>query len=195
MMHTAPADLERDLAWLKRVAGVDDDYIARWDRRDWTAWSIAMRTPRGELCPSVPQWMAEKVGPWQNDFSLPYPCVAQLWPTTVDWFAEADEHDELTLVAEENGDRPSPTSDELRRAWTLAAGVSVTPAMAISVVPDPATPDAVVGQIEAFYLIGNEPEVAAIAQRIAGILREPGKTPVLPLSVTDHVLAWEWMYG
>lgn len=187
--------LDRDLTWLKRVAGVDDEYLARWDRALWAEWSKSMHAQRDAPCPSVPRWMAPKLVDWHQDFSLPYPCVAQLWPTMEAWFQEADDHDDLTLIIQEPGEGYSPTLAKVRQAWEFAADRAVTPALAISVVPHRDIRGAVIGEIEAFYVTDIAQPFDEISGDLAEILGADGAAPPLALPGVERALGWEWMYG
>ena len=106
-MKTNQLELQADLEWLKNVSGVDDAHIAGWDTAAWGQWAGAMHADPGGPNPSVPAWMQPLLTRWHLDYSLPFPCVAQLWPTGHDWFAETDAHPELTLTVDEAWDGPA----------------------------------------------------------------------------------------
>lgn len=167
------AELHDALHWLKRVAGIDDRYIEQWPTAAWAEWAKAMRAGRDSSNPSVPVWMRPLLGPWHWDFSGPFPCVAQLWPTAHNWFTEADAHDDFTLEVAEPAEEDAPTLDQLREAWQLANDHGATPLMNVSVVPAEPYGAAVTGEVEAFYIVGHvlDPE---LVERIARVLGAEG---------------------
>ena len=188
------ASLRQSLDWLKNAAGVDDAYLARWSTAEWREWARAMQASRTDPCPSVPAWMAQQMPQWSWDFSLPFPCVAQLWPTYEDWFGEADQHADLTLEIEEPGEGWEPRIDQVREAWAFAASNGANPCLSISVVPGAPVGESVVGRIEAFYVTGSARSLERVAGDLARILGIPGAEPIGPLR-GESALAWEWMYG
>ena len=133
-MTSTTLDLDGALVWLKTVAGIDDDYIARWPAAAWAEWAKAMYADREGANPAVPAWMQPHLGTWHQDFSGPFPCVAQLWPSAHNWFAEADLHGDLSLGIEGPEDR-QPTLAQVRAAWEYATARGATPLLSISVVP------------------------------------------------------------
>lgn len=185
-----------ELDWLKSRAGVDDDYLAKWPRVAWDEWARAMRAGRGNPCPSVPAWMRLLMPEWHWDFSLPFPCVAQLWPTSHDWFTEAESHDDLVLVVEAPAEGWWPQLDQLREAWRLATVHELNPRMMVSVVPVVSASgqlDGVAAEIEAFY-VDVVPETASVIAQLEAILGAYAGPSVGPQR-GESVLAWEWMYG
>lgn len=210
-------DLDDALQWLKNVSGVDDRYIAQWPRAAWEQWARAMYTyPNeypNEANPSVPDWMQPHLGSWQGDFSAPYPCVAQLLPTAHDWFAEAVTREDFTLGdAELTGDAladsATPTVEQLHQAWKLAKDSGATPLISLSIVPAEPYGHAVVGEIEAFYVVGN-PLRHELLQGITELLGVEGAARSVLKSDANEMLTlagrepvngaelhtWEWMYG
>lgn len=212
MTELESVELHNALHWLKGVAGIDDQYIERWPTAAWAEWAKAMHAGRDSINPSVPSWMQPLLGPWHWDFSGPFPCVAQLWPTAHDWFTEADTHDDFTLEVEEPVDEHAPTLDQLREAWQLATDQGATPLMNVSVVPAEPYGVAVTGEVEAFYIVGHslDPE---LVDRIARLLGVDGTTTSARTRATStaagellthagrdaidggELRAWEWMYG
>jgi len=115
-------DLVSDLDWLKWVSGVDDEYLAPWDTAEWAQWHRAMDASFGEsLNPCVPDWMNDMIrGDWSKDWSQPWPCIGQLWPTACNWFVAEANRDDFTLqVARADGSEGAiyPTLGQLNRAW------------------------------------------------------------------------------
>jgi len=206
-MTSAALDLKSALSWLKRVAGIDDDYIARWPAAAWTEWAKAMHADRHGPNPSVPEWMQPHLGTWHQDFSGPFPCVAQLWPSAHNWFAEADNHLDFSLVIEEPNDNQQPTLAQVRAAWEYATVRGATPLLSISVVPATPYGDAVTGEIEAFYVVGTKLDglggaldrildstgtaVGDLARDAASVMQHAG----LAAHPEEELRAWEWMYG
>ncbi|OAZ41439.1 hypothetical protein A9Z40_01820 [Microbacterium arborescens] len=191
---------EASFDWLKRTTGVDDWYIAQWPMEAWAEWERAMHAPADGPCPAVPGWMQPLLGRWHEQFSLPFPSVAQQWPSTVDWFAQADEHDDLTLMQ----DRDGPTVDELREAFRLAQERSATPALSATIVPTQPWGEHVAAELEAFYIVGSERVVSGLVDKLDVLLGWPSRPrPVMPFDyaslcpdVADpRVRGWEWMYG
>lgn len=205
-------DLTPALSWLKRVAGIDDAYIARWPEAAWVEWARAMYAgndnPRG-VNPSAPAWMQPHLGRWHQDFSGPFPSVAQLWPTAHDWFAESDVHDDFALRIEELEEGTwFPTVESVRAAWECAASNGAQPLLSMTVVPAEPRGSAVVAELEAFYVVRVELNDQLVDQLVSILSAAPGRTSVLARDV-DEVLAhaelpplsgaevrsWEWMYG
>ncbi|MGJ0202770.1 hypothetical protein NHL51_01245 [Leucobacter sp. gxy201] len=157
--------LERDLAWLKRVAGVDDTYLARWSDAEWRAWQAAMHTAPNAPNPSVPEWMRPIIhGNWHHDFSIPFPQVAQLWPSGHDWFA-AQSHEDFRLEVEAADQGESPDLSALALAWTVALFSGWKPFMSLTILPT--TQDgSVVGAIEAFYIAAPEEQSEQVRERM-----------------------------
>jgi hypothetical protein len=152
--------------------------------------------------------MRPLLGEWHRDFSLPFPCVAQLWPTAHDWFTEDDEHPDFTLEVEAPAEGDAPTLDQIRQAWQLATDSGATPLMNVSVVPAEPWGVAVTGMVEALYVVGQalEPELLdRIADSLgANVLTTPALNldaePILTSAGFDaigdaHAWAWEWLYG
>lgn len=210
--HNNTLDLDGALRWLKRVAGVDDDYIAKWPVEAWAEWARAMHAGNGDprgVNPTVPTWMQPHLGRWHLDFSGPYPSVAQLWPTAHNWFAEADTHDDFFLEVEELMEGVwFPTVEQVRAAWECAASAGATPLLSITVVPAEPWGKAVAAQLEAFYVIGVDLTPQLIDQ-VTGIFGSaPGRSAGLARNVDEilthadrsplpgaEVRSWEWMYG
>jgi hypothetical protein len=188
MTTQTEAQTAQDLEWLKRVAGIDDSYINRWSRAEWDQWSRAMHTLRDAECPSVPQWMGMLMPAWWNDFSLPFPCVAQLWPSMHAWFTEAELHSDLTLEVEEPAEGYCPRLEQVRLAWAYTASRGASPSMSLCMVPGEPVGEAVVGRIDAFYASNADEETAA---ELARILDRAGKEPFG--FGPEGALAWEWM--
>ena len=211
MTELGTVELRDDLRWLKGVAGIDDQYIARWPTAAWAEWAKAMHAGRDSINPSVPSWMQPLLGPWHRDFSGPFPSVAQLWPTAHDWFTEADTHDDFTLEVEELVDESEPALDQLRAAWQLATDQGATPLMSMSVVPAAPYGAAVTGEVEAFYIVGQSLD-SELVDRIARLLGADGATTSVITTATSttagellaqagrdaidggELRAWEWMY-
>lgn len=187
------------LAWLKKVAGVDDEYLGRWTPLEWRQWQVAMRSRRDEPCPSVPAWMQPLMPEWSWDFSLPWPCVAQLWPTSHDWFSEARERGDFRLEVEEPAEGWAPTLDQLEEAWGIATRAGAAPQLAMNVLPavtragEDVELSGVSGAIEAFYIAAS-PSNDAVRDQLEATLRRAGARPIGPLA-GEPVLAWEWLYG
>ena len=216
--HNHPTDTETlakgpgispdELEWLKRATGVDDEYLAKWPRVVWDEWARAMRTNGDEPCPSVPAWMRPLIPVWHWDFSLPQPCVAQLWPTEHDWFSEADRHSDFVIKLDAPSEGWYPSESAVREAWTLAARHALQPKLAMGVEPV-AVPafaagydavdtgryelEGVAGMVEAFYVdrTSGKDDIVAQLTRILGASPAPS---IGPLQGED-VLAWEWIYG
>ena len=187
---------QNELDWLKRVAGVDDAYLARWPRVAWDEWARAMRAGREDPCPSVPEWMRPLMPDWHRDFSLAFPCVAQLWPTSHEWFTEAENHSDLVLVVEAPEEGWWPQLNQVHQAWRLSAEHDLHPRMMVSVVPVISALgelDGVAAEIEAFY-VDALPETASVIAQLEEILGAAPGPSVGPLR-GESVLAWEWMYG
>ena len=173
--------LQQSLEWLKGVAGLDDEYLARFPSEAWEQWALAMHADGRGLNPTVPLWMQPVLGPWHHDFSGPFPCIAQLWPTGHDWFTEADVHDDFTLTVEGPLDHEPPTLVQLRDAWTLTRHVGATPLANVSVVPAEPWGHAVAGEIEAFYAVGLRLEDGPLAAQLNELLGFPGSPrPYMP---------------
>lgn len=207
-MKTNQLVLQADLDWLKNVAGMDETSIAGWDTAAWGQWSTAMHADPHGPNPSVPAWMRPLLTRWHVDFSGPLPSVAQLWPTGHDWFAETDGHPELTLTVNEAWEVPAPSLTQLRQAWEYAASQGATPLVNLTVVPAAPWGEAVVGQIEAFYVFTDTPGPDT-AEVLAQIMDAPGSsraTPFPDVMQLMHVAglpspgaeaslqAWEWIY-
>lgn len=192
--------LDRSLEWLKRVAGVDDEYISRWSDIEWREWQRAMETDRADPCPSVPEWMRPLIPQWHWDFSLPWPCVAQLWPTGHDWFVEAARRGDFDLVVEEPDEGWVPQLAALEDAWRFAVGCGLTPHLAMNVLPTVRTVagstrvDGVTGCVEAFYVTTPLGSAADAIDRLQGLLGHVAAEPTGPLRGEPY-LAWEWLYG
>ena len=184
------------LARLKNVAQVDDEYLARWDARAWRAWDIAAGAWREQAdeCPVLPEWMRPLCFPRGNDFSVPFPAVAGLWPTGHDWFAEADRHEDFRLDAGFFGTEGVPGLEAIGAAWEYAAGEGLEPALALSVVPvEPWGRPAVLSAIEGFAVFSAPREQDAVLRGLlTGFRRRTD-----PVSGWDAagrpVTAWEWL--
>jgi len=211
MTENNTLDLDGALTWLKRVAGIDDDYIAKWPAEAWAEWARAMYAGNGDprgTNPSVPTWMQPHLGRWHVDFGGPYPSVAQLWPTTHHWFAEADDHADFSLAVDEPMNDWSPRVDQLRAAWEAAAAHGATPLLSISVVPAEPWGKAVTGEIEAFYVVGVDLSAQLIDELTLIFGTSPGRSAAYARDVDEllvhadlpplpgaEVQSWEWMYG
>lgn len=199
--------LQESLGWLKAGSGVDDEYLSRWPAEAWWQWRRAMHSDPQGPNPAVPGWMRPLLDRWYEDFGQPVPCVAQLWPTTHDWFREADAHDDLTLRVETTVNGTEPTLAQLRAAWALALELDLTPVLSMSLEPAAPWGESVVGAIEAFYVIGgkapwretvealNSTQSAAFAEALGS----PGASSSVMLSFGDTHglpwLSWEWFYA
>ncbi|WP_424468069.1 hypothetical protein [Pseudoclavibacter helvolus] len=199
--------LLESLGWLKKAAGVDDEYLSRWPSEAWWQWHLAMRADPQGPNPAVPTWMRPLLGRWHRDFGMPFPCVGQLWPTTREWFGEADTHADLTLRVETTTDGGEPNLTQLRAAWTRAVDLHLTPVLSMSLEPAAPWGEAVVGTIEAFYVIGGKAPWQEHEEALgpddrasfAQILGTPGASTSVMLTNSDTqglpLLAWEWLYG
>lgn len=159
MKTVSDAELTRSLEWLKRAACVDDQYIAKWDREAWRQWAAAMRADPEGPNPCVPEWMKEFIpGRWCYDKSAPYPFVAQLWPSKMPWFLEAERNgdDDFELVIEEfEGDR-NPAYQQVRDAWMKAYETpGLLPLLHLELVPVKPYGQKVRGEISALYIVGD----------------------------------------
>jgi hypothetical protein len=207
-MTTADLDLEADLEWLKGVAGLDDDYLAQWDKAAWEQWARALRADPHGPNPSVPAWMRPLLTRWRCDFTGPQPSVAQLWPTDHDWFTEAEVHRDLTLTVLEAWQEPAPTLSQVRQAWEHATAQGATALMNLTVVPAEPWGEAVTGEIEAFYVTTPFPD-PTLGEELTQIMGAPGHPKAAPFrNVTElmhyaglpgpgaaaSMLTWEWMY-
>lgn len=118
-------DLKCGCDWLKRVSGVDDEYREWWDITEWAEWYRAMDVSTDSTVnPCVPDWMNDMIqGDWSNDWSQPWPCIGQLWPTAQNWFLAEANRDDFTLQVargDESKGASYPTLPQLDRAWWLA---------------------------------------------------------------------------
>lgn len=205
---TDQLELRADIEWLKNVAGMAEASIAEWDTAAWEQWSKAMHADPHGPNPSVPAWMQPLLTRWHVDFSAPFPSVAQLWPTGHDWFAETDAHPELTLTVDEAWDGPAPSLAQVRQAWQYADSQGATPLVNLTVVPAAPWGEAVVGQIEAFYVVTQTPALD-ISEGLARILDAPGAYRATPFPDVTQLMhhaglsapgaeaclhAWEWIY-
>lgn len=111
------------IQWLMDVAGVEEADIARYSAPAWAQWERAMYAKRKRYCPGLPEWAHPQATQWAWDFSMPYPTVAQLWPTQHDWFTEEQRHENFTLEVAVPADGHASTLDTLRIAWTYSSGV------------------------------------------------------------------------
>ena len=142
--------------------------------------------------PLIPQWH------W--DFSLPWPCVAQLWPTGHDWFVEAARRGDFDLVVEEPDEGWVPQLAALEDAWRFAVGCGLTPHLAMNVLPSvrivagSTRVDGVTGCVEAFYVTTPLGSAADAIDRLQGLLGHVAAEPTGPLRGEPY-LAWEWLYG
>ncbi|WP_053353938.1 hypothetical protein [Leucobacter musarum] len=150
--------LQRSLEWLKSVAGLDDAYLQKWTLAEWSAWKASMDAGPDADNPSVPAWMRPLIrGMWHNDFSYPFPQVAQLI-TAHPWFMEAMRHDDFSLRVIEPETGRHATLAQIERAEFEAADRGWETLVSMFIEPT-STPGVVVGAIEAFYVIA--PAVAS----------------------------------
>lgn len=171
---TQRAELNRSLAWLKKVGGLDDEYLNRWSDQEWLAWQKAMLTPRWATNPCLPDWMNRDFDfEWSHDFSLSFPQVAQLWPTADNWFLEADRHDDFTLEIDEPMEGEFPDLATLRGAWVRAAELGLVPMMHMIVKPHPELEGHVIGVLDALVVVG-EPHQADAVSEIEKLMPVPG---------------------
>lgn len=207
-MTSTDLNLEADLQWLKGVAGLDDDDLARWDRAAWEQWARALRADPHGPNPAVPAWMQPLLTRWHVDFSAPLPSVAQPWPTAHDWFTETEAHRDLTLTVLEAWQEPAPTLGQVRQARDHATAQGATALMNLTVVPAKPWGAAVTGEIEAYYVAIPVPDPTLEAE-LAQIMGAPGESTEAPfrnvtelmhyaglpaLRVRACMLTWEWMY-
>lgn len=171
---TQRAELDRSLAWLKKLHGLDDEYINQWSDREWLAWHTALHTPRWATNPCLPDWMNRDFNfDWYWDFSVPFPVVAQLWPTADDWFAEADRHDDLTIQIDEPMEGAFPDLATLRTAWERATELGLVPMLYMTVTAHPERDRHIIGGFEAFAVVGEPHQTDALAE-IEKLMPEPG---------------------
>lgn len=159
-METASdAELMMSLHWLKLVAGIDDQYIAKWDREAWRQWATAMNADPAGPNPCVPEWMHELMpGRWHMDFTGPFPSVAQLWPSMMPWFLEAETEgeDDFELVVEEFEGDSNPTFQQVRDVWMKAHETpGLLPLLHLALVPAKPYGEKVRGEISALYIVGD----------------------------------------
>lgn len=208
-MSEVSAGLDNALAWLKRVAGVDDDYLSRWSTDEWAEWANAMRTNSSEPNPSVPVWMRAHLGQWHRDFSGPFPSVAQLWPTAHNWFAEADTHADFTLTVSEAVGVATPTLDDVRTLWDCATARGFIPLLAVTMIPGQPVGEAVIGEIEAVYVIGPAIDMRPLEDVFDHMIGMTGASSTVTTDNAGELMghaglnprqgdvlrAWEWLYG
>lgn len=199
----------QSLVWLRRVAGVDEDDIARYDPQAWNQWALAMNAHPNTPNPQVPEWMREHLGRWHQDFSAPYPTVAQLSASRHDWIAEADLHDDFDIDVDSPLDSAGPTLEQVRVGWSTALEHGAEPMINMTLTPARPWGASVTGFIDAFYVVLPDDEAAAIA-RLDDALGFAGTRSSIALRASSfsvngdaepagdgpHVVrAWEWMYG
>lgn len=204
------SELDDSLTWLKRVGGIDDEWIDRWPKAAWAQWDKARKTPSSQPNPAVPEWMRDIVGThWYGDFSFPLPTVAQLLPSAHDWFKEADNRPEFTLYVEEplNEEIPTPTLEQLRQAWNLATKMGAIPLLHVNMLPTEPWGEGITGGIEGFYVVGARKLPALLRTPTAQILGSPGSSDshmtATPTKLLEEaglrpipgagMLAWEWL--
>ncbi|CAM3214553.1 hypothetical protein ACSL103130_12995 [Actinomyces slackii] len=83
----------------------------------------------------LPEWMRPLCVPWENDFSVPFPAVAGLWPSGQDWFAEDVRRDDFRLDEGFFGVPGMPSLEAIRAAWDWADSGGLEPALFLSIVP------------------------------------------------------------
>lgn len=172
-------ELQDALSWLKKVSGVDDEYLAKWDVTEWMAWYRAMACLTMTPNPSVPTWLAEIIASdWSKDWSRPWPSVGQLWPTAHDWFVEDQQRDDFHLrvaIPETESGTPSPDLQQLHQAWRLAAQRPDTaPLVMLDLLPQHAMAKNVTGEISAFTVVGQRLN-PALTNQLSTILSRPSQ--------------------
>ena len=201
---TAPS--QESLDWLKWVSGINDDEIARWDPQAWAQWEQAMLARRDQECPSVPAWMRPLMEQWSWDFSAPHPTVAHLWPTSVDWFAHARDHQDLQLriYGVEGEDFPTaedlPTVEGCQRAWELARQAGADPYLSMSVLPTKPYGKAVIGELEGFAVVTAKGAATELLGDITHALGYPnGRCGIGPFGALEineqeqQLTTWLWV--
>lgn len=209
MFRSRLKKLQHSLAWLKNVAGLDDDYVKKWSPAEWEAWQAAMLADPSGDNPSVPGWMNPIIrDTWHNDFSFPFPQVAQLI-SAHPWFHEALKREDFSLKVTEPLESDGPVLSQVEAAYNEAMLRGWTPLLSLLIEPTQ-QPKIVVGAIESFYIVApafDSADVSDLMQhfdlpspstRLAGPAQH---VPALlerahqPVPDGRHV-AWgsEWMY-
>lgn len=210
-MHNEKAQqLRRSLDWLKSAAGIDDDYIKRWTPAEWEAWQAAMLADPAGMNPSVPDWMQPLIqGKWHNDFSLPFPQVAQLLPSAHPWFMEAQRRSDFSLSVTEPIDFAFPLLSQLETVFNEAVLREWTPLLSLMLQPT-REPGVIDGAIEALYIVAPATATEDVADlmrahdlpELSTALRGPSRTSQdllawcgLPVPA-EPLVAWgsEWIY-
>ncbi|NWN87281.1 MAG: hypothetical protein HLX51_01850 [Micrococcaceae bacterium] len=204
-------ELYAALAWLKEVNEVDDEYLARWDISEWANWYRAMQVGPCTLNPAAPAWIRNVIGTnWSHDWSLPFPTIAQLWPTAHDWFQELELHDDFHLQVvrpDTNEANAAPHIDQLREAWEyVTEQPESVPLMLMNLLPPPPPTNTIIGEIAAFYVVVDRPNVY-ICDSLKTILDSPLRASANSIdeeslfveAQVEHfahpriLRAWEWM--
>lgn len=206
-------DLKAGLEWLKWVAGVDDDYLARWDVAEWAQWYRAMDASIGSgVNPCVPSWINEIIhNDWSRDWSQPWPCIGQLWPTAHDWFVAEANHDDFVLQVaqgDQAGEAGGPHLSHVWNAWWAAHEHPNAAALLRMDLLPPAPGDAaVIGEISAFYVVsvGEHEKLTRQLEQILGQTSDAlhgneitvntmaVKAGVRPIEQARMGYQWDWM--
>lgn len=199
--------LDDRLQWLKGVAGVDSAYLSKWDRSEWSAWEKAMTADPNDENPIAPSWMQPHIaGEWSKDWGQPFPCIGQLWPTAHDWFAEHATREDFQLSVEAPLVGEAPSVKRLQEAWDYAKAYNAVPMVMMNLLPPTPTAPAIVGEIEAFYVvsaiydelieIGVSSTVGSVGDRVGSVLGKNVLGQKAGIGTADevHVIySWEWM--
>ncbi|MGP9527419.1 hypothetical protein [Glutamicibacter sp. AOP5-A2-18] len=150
-------ELDASLAWLSRINGFTDEYLAQWSRDQWRAWAISMRAGgRGLPHPILPGWMNDYLPEyWGKDWTNG-PEMAHLWSTDANWFGLAQSHDDFEAVINECVDSANPSLDSIRDAWNHAHELEgMRPLLNLDLVPGKPGGVPVRGMIRGFYVVGQ----------------------------------------
>jgi len=189
-------DLKAALEWLKWVAGVDDDHLARWDVAEWAQWYRAMDASIGDAVnPCVPSWINDIIrDDWSRDWSAPWPSIGQLWPTAHDWFVAAANHDDFVLKvaeADQDGEHHVSHLGQLDKAWWAAhETVGAAGLLQIDLLPPAPGTDVIIGEISAFYVVVNG-EQDKLTQELHQLL---GKSTGVDASTVNTWASKAWLF-
>lgn len=154
-------ELLHDLAWWQRASGQDDEYMNQWTTGEWEAWSKSMRADPDGDNPELPDWVHPLIRTrWYGDFSVPFPQLAELFPTEHNWFQLADEHPEFELFLEDTRSEGFELND-LRAAYEAAKECGWTPLLTMHLIPM-GTQGTFAGAIEAFHVVAPEADSEAV---------------------------------